>query len=290
MRGRMSPAKSYAPPVEVGEVMVGRVVAEVVQSKHADHKPGDIVFAETGWRDYARTEGAEARKIDPARGPITHALGLRGMPGMTAYCGLLEVGHPMEGDTVVVTAAAGAVGSVVGQIARILGCRTVGITGSDAKAAHCIENFGYDVAINYQTSKDLAGDVGAAAPDGVDIFFDNAGGSVHQAVGQHFRLNARIIICGVMSQNNPLPSSKPVPYDLRLILTRRARMQGILVSDFAHHFERAETDLARWYADGKLAYEETIAEGLEAAPEAFIGLLRGENLGKQLVRVAAAED
>jgi NADPH-dependent curcumin reductase CurA len=207
------------------------------------------------------------------------------MPGLTAYFCLLDVGAPKPGDTVLVTAASGAVGSVAGQIAKIKGCRAVAIAGSAAKIAYCTDELGYDAAIDYNAESDLSAAIARAAPRGVDVFFDNVGGGVHQAVIERLNVGARIALCGVMSQYNPTEKSRAAPYNLRNILIPRARMQGFLIYDYAAREREGLEALAAWYRAGRIKFRETIAEGLEAAPLAFRGLLRGENLGKQLVRV-----
>jgi NADPH-dependent curcumin reductase CurA len=243
-------------------------------------------MGETGWRERAVVKAASMQKIDPALAPISTAVGLLGMPGLSGYFALLDLGRPRAGDTVVVTAASGAVGSTAGQIARLSGCRTIAIVGSDLKVDYCREELGYDAAINYKTSKDLSAEVAGAAPRGVDVFFDNSGGTVHQAVIPHLAVRARVIVCGVMSQYNPIESSRPSTYNMRHILVPRAEMSGFLIYDFAHRAHEGLARLGQWYREGKLKFRETIAEGIEQAPHAFISMLTGENLGKQLVRVA----
>ena len=263
MRGRINPGRNYTQGVAPGEVMTGRVVGQVAASRRPGFAEGDIVHANIGWQECGVTGDGELRKIDPALAPISTGLGLLGMPGLTAYFCLLDVGQPRAGETVLITAASGAVGSVAGQIAKIKGCRAIAIAGSAAKIAYCTDALGYDAAIDYNAEPDLSAAIARAAPDGVDVFFDNVGGSVHQAVIERLNVGARIALCGVMSQYNPTEKSRAVPYNLRNILVPRARLQGFLIYDYAAR-ER---------------------EGLEAAPAAFRGLLRGENLGKQLVRV-----
>ena len=285
MRGRINPGRNYAAGVAVGEVMTGRVVGEVMASRRPGFATGDIVHANIGWQEYGVTGDAELRKIDPALAPISTGLGLLGMPGLTAYFCLLDVGNPRAGDTVLVTAASGAVGSVAGQIAKLKGCRAIAVAGSAAKVAYCTDELGYDAGIDYNADADLSAAVARAAPDGVDVFFDNVGGSVHQAVIERLNVGARIALCGVMSQYNPSEKSRAVPYNLRNILIPRARMQGFLIYDYAAREREGLEALAAWYRAGRIKFRETIAEGLETAPIAFRGLLRGENLGKQLVRV-----
>jgi NADPH-dependent curcumin reductase CurA len=285
MRGRISPTKNYTEGVKPGQVMTGRAVAQVIKSRAPHFADGDFVMGETGWREKAVVKAASMLKIDPTLAPISTAVGLLGMPGLSGYFALLDLGRPRAGDTVVVTAASGAVGSTAGQIARLSGCRTIAIVGSDQKVAYCRDELGYDAAINYKTSKDLSAEVSAAAPRGVDVFFDNSGGTVHQAVIPHLAIRARVIICGVMSQYNPIEASKPTTYNMRHILVPRAEMTGFLIYDFAHRSNEGLIRLGQWYREGKLKFRETIAQGLEQAPNAFISMLNGENLGKQLVQV-----
>ncbi len=282
MRGRMSAAKSYARPVEVCEVMTGGAVGQVVNSNHPAFKPGDIVEGSLGWQDYAVVDASLLRKIDPKLAPIQTAVGVLGMPGMTAYFALLEVCRPKAGDTVVVSGAAGAVGQIVGQIAKLTGCRTVGIAGGPDKATDC-KLYGYDVAIDYKND-DVRASLKEACPDGVDVYFDNVGGEISAAVHGRLNVGARIAICGQVSQYNavrPEPSFHP-----GLLIVYRAKMQGFLVSDYAPRFDEAARRLARWVAEGKLQWREDVTDGLENAPSAFLGMLRGENRGKALVKVA----
>ncbi len=288
MRGRINPGRNYAQGVGIGQVMTGRVVGEVIASRRQGYGPGDIVHANIGWQEYGTTGDSELRKIDPALAPISTGLGLLGMPGLTAYFCLLDVGAPRAGDTVLITAASGAVGSVAGQIAKIKGCRAIAVAGSAAKVAYCTSELGYDAGIDYNAETDLSAAIGRAAPDGIDVFFDNVGGTVHQAVIEHLRPGARIALCGVMSQYNPTEKSRAEPYNLRNILIPRARLQGFLIYDYAAREKEGLEALAVWYRAGRIKFRETIAEGLEAAPLAFRGLLRGENFGKQLVRVGPA--
>ncbi|MBI1776185.1 MAG: NADP-dependent oxidoreductase [Proteobacteria bacterium] len=285
MRGRMSAAKSYAKPVEIGEVMTGGVVGEVVLSNHRAFKPGDVVEGSLGWQDYALAEPQQLRKIDPKLAPISTALGVLGMPGMTAYFALLEVCKPVPGDTVVVSGAAGAVGQIVGQIARIGGCRVVGIAGSDAKLAFLKNGLGFDATLNYKTATELAADLGRACPNGVDVYFDNVGGTVTDAVFQNLAFKARIVICGQISQYN-LAKPELGPRNLRFMLINRARMEGFLVWDWRDRYPEALRRLAAWIKDGKLKYTEHVTEGLENTPKAFIEMLGGANLGKAIVKVA----
>jgi hypothetical protein len=284
MRGRMSDAPSYARPVEVGEVMVGGVVGDVVRSNHPDFAVGDVVEERLGWQEYAVSSGREARKVDPALAPISTALGVLGMPGLTAYFGLLEVGQPKPGETVVVSAASGAVGAVVGQIARIAGCRVVGLAGSPEKVAYIVEELGFDAGIDYKKAGDLDAALAEACPRGIDVYFDNVGGPITEAVSRRVNPFARFAICGLISQYN-LEKPELAPRNERFVLVNRVRIQGFIVSDFYARREPALRQLAAWVRQGTLRYREDVVDGLENAPAAFIGMLQGKNLGKQLVRL-----
>ncbi len=285
MRGRISPAKSYAKGVAVGEVMVGEAVGQVVDSESPRFAAGDIVAGMLGWQQYAATDANLLRRVDPALAPVSTALGVLGMPGITAYFALLDVGQPKAGETVLVSSAAGAVGSAVGQIARIKDCRAVGVAGSEAKAAYVRDTLGFDACVNYKTAPDLAAAVAEACPDGVDVYFDNVGGAVHDAAMANLSLGARIIICGSISTYNRLGQPDIGPRHMRTLLVKRARMQGFLVFDYADRYREARAELAAWLGDGRLLHKEDIADGIEAAPAAFFRLLTGENFGKQLVRI-----
>lgn len=286
MRGRMSDAKSYAAPVEIGGVMEGGTVGEVVESRSDRFRAGDIVLSHSGWQSHAVADAKVLRKIDPTAAPISTALGVLGMPGMTAYTGLLTIGQPKAGETVVVAAATGPVGSAVGQIARIAGCRTVGIAGGAAKVAQCRDAFGFDAAIDYKAAGDLGAAIAAACPDGVDIYFDNTAGRVSDAVLPHLAVRARVVICGTASVSSweTWPSGPRVE---RHLLVKRARMQGLLVFDYQARYGEAIARLATWVREGRLAYAEDILDGIEAAPDAIAGLYRGENQGKRLIRLHA---
>ncbi len=284
MRGRMSDAPSYARPVAVGEVMVGAVVGEVVRSHHPDFAVGDVVEERLGWQEYAVSRGREARKVDATLAPISTALGILGMPGLTAYFGLLEVGRPRPGETVVVSAAAGAVGAAVGQIAKIAGCRVVGLAGSRAKVDYLLGELGLHAAIDYKTA-DLDAALAAACPRGVDVYFDNVGGRITEAVSRHVNPFARFAVCGLISQYN-LEKPELAPRNERFVLVNRVRIQGFIVSDFYARRDEALRQLAEWVRQGRLKYREDVVDGLENAPAAFIGMLQGKNFGKQLVRLA----
>ncbi|MFL5919357.1 MAG: NADP-dependent oxidoreductase [Gaiellaceae bacterium] len=278
-RGRMSEARSYARPVEIGDVMTSQSVGEVVESNDGRFSPGDLVVGQLGWQEYAVARGGSLRRLPPGLEPPTLALHVVGATGLTAYFGLFDVGKPRAGDTVVVSAAAGAVGQIVGQLAKLAGCRTVGIAGGPEKKRDLSEAYRYDVAIDYKND-----DLGAALRDErVDVYFDNVGGAISQAVHRRLKIGARIVICGQVSQYNE-PRPEPT-FHPGLLIVYRARMEGFLVNDYAHRFEEGVTRLAGWVASGDLRWQEDVTEGLENAPRAFIGLLNGANRGKALVRV-----
>jgi hypothetical protein len=284
MRGRMNDAPSYAPPVGLGEVMVGGVVGEVMRSEDPGFAPGDVVEGPLGWQEYGVAAAGALHKVDPGLAPISTAVGVLGMPGLTAYFGLTEICRPEAGNTVVVSAAAGAVGAVVGQIAKIKGCRAVGFAGSDAKVAYLTDELGFDAAINYKSAGDLDAALGEACPQGIDVYFDNVGGEVSDAVFRHLGLRARIAICGQISQYN-LTEPDLGPRNLRFMLVNRARMEGFLVFDFAQRYGEGRSRLGGWIREGRLKYKEDVVEGLENAPAAFLRLFTGENFGKQLVKL-----
>ncbi len=284
-RGRMNAGASYAPGVALGEVMVGGIVGEVVRSNHPEYTEGDIVQANLGWQSYAISDGSGARKVDPDLAPISTSLGVLGMPGATAYFGLLEIGQPVAGETVLVSGAAGAVGSLVGQIAKIKGCRAVGIAGSDEKVAHITGDLGLDAAYNYKTSDDHRESVRSGCPNGVDVYFDNVGGVITDAVFQNMNEKGRVSICGQISQYN-LESPEHGPRHLWHLIVKRLKVQGFLVFDFADRYSEAFTQMAKWIDEGKLKYREDIVQGIGNAPAAFIGMLGGDNMGKRLIEVA----
>jgi NADPH-dependent curcumin reductase CurA len=282
MRGRMSDAKSYAAPVAVGDVMCGHTVSQVVESRNPAFDVGDFVAGYDGWQEYAVSSGKDLRKLDPATEPISTAIGVLGMPGMTAWIGLMTIGKPAAGETVVVSAASGAVGSVVGQLATVHGCRAVGVAGSDAKCRYVVDELGFDACVNYKTG-DLATALGEACPNGIDVYFENVGGAVFAAVLRHLNRGARIPLCGVIADYNAPSSSVPT---LLPLLVSRATIQGFIVSDHVDRFGAALQALAPLVRSGRLRYREDISEGLDSAPSAFIGLLEGRNFGKALVRVS----
>lgn len=284
MKGRMVDAPSYTPPVKLGETMAGGGVGEVVLSNVADFSPGEFVEGPLGWQEVAAVKGAALRKLNPLLAPISTACGVLGMPGLTAYFALLEKGRPEPGETVVVSAASGAVGAVVGQIAKIKGCRAVGIVGSDAKGDYITGELGFDAAINYKTASDLGAAVAQACPKGVDIYFDNVGGEVTYAVLDHLAMRARIIICGQIALYN-LTEPYVGDRNLRFMLVNRARMEGFLVFDYLDRYPEGLAILGDWIKEGKLKYKEDVIEGFENMPKALLRLFEGKNFGKQLVKI-----
>jgi NADPH-dependent curcumin reductase CurA len=285
MRGWVSAVANYAEPVAIGEVMRSFAAGVVAESHHPDFAAGDLVIGMFGWQDYALSDGSGVRKVPDDDIPLSARLGVLGMNGITAYLALLDIGQPKAGNTVVVSTAAGAVGSCVGQIAKILGCRTVGITGGPQKAALCTDEFGYDAAIDYKASPDLDASLNAACPAGVNVYFDNTSGAISDAVMRHLAVGARIVVCGTAS----IASWAPWPTGPRLerhLLVKRARMQGFLLFDYADRFGEAITQLTEWLRAGKLRYREDVLNGIGAAPDAIAGLYRGENLGRRLIRLA----
>jgi len=287
MRGRMSDAPSYAKPVEIGGVMEGRTVSEVVSSSRDGFAPGDIVLSPHGWQTHAVSDGKGLRKIDPKLAPISTALGVLGMPGMTAYTGLSEIGRPQVGETLVVSAASGAVGSVVGQIAKIKGARAVGIAGGPDKCRYVVDELGFDACVDHR-APDVSARLKAVCPSGIDVYFENVGGAVFEAVFPLLNNFARIPVCGQIATYNatemPVGSLRSSALT-RAILTKRLTFRGFIVSDFAARHGDFLRDMSGWVRDGKVKYKEFVTEGLESAPGAFMGLLKGANFGKQLVRV-----
>jgi hypothetical protein len=289
MRGRMSDAPSYARPVGLNEVMEGGTVCEVVASKHLGFKMGDIVLAHAGWQTHALSDGKGLRKLDAARAPVQTALGVLGMPGMTAYTGLREIGKPKAGETVVVSAASGAVGSVVGQIARIWGARAVGIAGGLDKCRYVKDELGFDECVDHRAS-DFPERLKAVCPNGIDVYWENVGGAVFEAVLPLLNFFGRVPVCGLIAQYNAteLPARpNRVPQVLRATLTKRLTIRGFIVWDFAHLQDDFLREVAGWISSGRIKYREDIVEGLDSAPQAFIGLLKGRNFGKLLVRVSS---
>ena len=289
MRGRMNAGKSYARPVEIGEVMEGRAVGEVLVSDLSGFKAGDVVFAPIGWQEYAVSDGTGARKIDPALSPLSYALGVLGMPGLTAYTGLLNIGNPKAGETLVVAAASGAVGSVVGQIGRIKGCRVVGIAGGEKKCSYAKQELGFDDCLDHRQPQ-LAERLKAACPSGIDVYFENVGGPVFDAVLPLLNDFARIPVCGQIAHYNATelpPGPDRLPMFMLNILTKRLTFRGFIVGDFASQFPKFLSDMVPWIKEGKVKYREDITDGLENAPRELIGLLRGENFGKKIIRIGA---
>lgn len=284
MRGRMRDRASYAANIAVGGLMVGEAVGRVVASRYAGIETGDIVACSTGWQEYGTLHGGSARKIDPDAAPISTSLGVLGMPGLTAYHGLLQVGMPRPGDTVLVSAASGAVGGVVGQLAKMNGCRPIGTVGSDEKAAYILDELGYDAAINYKT-EDVVSRLEAEAPGGIDIYFDNVGGPVTDAAIDNLALRGRVLVCGQISMYNAA-SAQTGPRNLWNLITKQARIEGFLVFNFAQDHDEARSRLTAWVKSGQLKYKEDIVDGFENAPKAFIGLMNGANFGKLLVKLA----
>ena len=289
MRGRMSDAPSYAAPVALGEVMVGGTVSRVEASQHPDFKPGDLVLGQTGWQSHAISDGKGLTRLDAAMKQPSLALGVLGMPGFTAYMGLLDIGQPKAGETVVVGAASGAVGAVVGQIAKLKGCRVVGIAGGADKCRYVIEELGFDDCIDHRAA-DLKQRLAAACPSGIDVYFESVGGAVFDAVLPLLNAKARIPVCGLIAHYNDtaLPAG-PDRLGLltRTLLTKRIKMQGFIIfDDYADRYGEFATQMGAWLKEGKIRYREDIVDGLENAPQALIGLLEGKNFGKQVVRVS----
>ncbi len=282
MRGRMKDVPSYAPPVAIGGVMAGGIVGEVVASEHPDFKPGEIVEGSLGWQQYAIAQAGDLRKIDPSLGPISWSNSILGMPGMTAYFGLFDVAGVKAGETVVVSAASGAVGQAVGQLAKIAGCRVVGIAGGEQKCAF-VKSLGFDACVDYKGG-DLDAALKAAAPGGVDVYFDNVGGVVADAVFKQMNFFGRIALCGSVSQTS-LAAPEMGPRLLGLFVGKRVTMRGFIVFDYVSRYPIALPRMAAWLKSGQIKYREDIVEGLENAPAAFSGMLRGDNFGKMQVRV-----
>src|SRR5882672_3092213 len=283
MRGRMSAAKSYAKPAAVGQPMVGGTVAEIVKSRNPEYAVGDIVLGYGGWQDYALSGGTALRKLDPTAAPVSTALGVLGMPGMTAYVGLSEIGRPKPGETVVVAAASGAVGSVVGQIAKIKGCRAVGIAGGTDKCRFVVDELGFDACVDHRAA-DFARRLEAACPAGIDVYFENVGGAVQRAVWPLLNDFARIPVCGLIAQYS---AATPMPGpDMFSVLRKRLTLRGFIVTDFAAKQADFLREASEWVCSARLKYREDVVEGLENAPAAFLGLLQGKNFGKLLVKVA----
>lgn len=289
MRNRMNDAKSYVPPVQIDQVMEGGAVSEVIESRAPHVQPGAIVLSNSGWQEYAVEAAERVRQIDPDLAPVSTYLGVLGMPGLTAYTGLLNIGQPKPGETLVVAAAAGAVGSVVGQIARLKGCRVVGIAGSVVKCGHVVNDLGFDACIDHR-SDTFAADLKAACPNGIDIYFENVGGKVFETVLPLMNMFGRIPVCGLIAHYNqtmPARGIDRVPMVLSAILVKRLTMRGFIVSDFASQQPAFERDMTAWLKTGQVKYREHVVDGFDNIVPAFQGLFRGENVGKLLVRLAS---
>ncbi|TGD82587.1 NADP-dependent oxidoreductase [Hymenobacter wooponensis] len=283
MRGRMNAGKSYVPPFEVGQPISGGVVAEVIESQLDKLPVGSVVVGNLPWQQYSVSDGRGLQQIPTDQAPISYFLGLLGMPGLTAYFGLLDICQPKAGETVVVSGAAGAVGMVVGQLAKIKGCRVIGTAGSDEKVAY-LKQLGFDEAINYKTAN-IPEALTAAAPNGVDCYFDNVGGAITDAVYDLLNKHARIALCGQIANYNA--TEAPIgPRPEGKLLTTSSKLQGFIVSDYLPQWPEGVKQLTEWYGQGKLQFEETITEGFDQIPTAFLGLFRGENTGKAIVKVA----
>jgi NADPH-dependent curcumin reductase CurA len=287
LRGRMSAAKSYAKSVEIGHVMEGSTVAEVVESRHKDFAKGDIVLSYSGWQTHAISDGKDLRKLDPKAAPVTTALGILGMPGFTAYAGLLTIGKPKPGETVVVAAATGPVGAAVGQIAKIKGARAVGIAGGAEKCSFAAQQLGFDAVIDHR-APDLAERLKEACPQGIDVYFENVGGHVWDAVYPLLNDFARIPVCGLIAQYNaapPYPGPDRLPVVMREVLSRSLQIRGFIQREFADQRPAFYKEMGEWIREGRVKYCEDILEGLDRAPEGLIGLLQGHNFGKLIVKM-----
>lgn len=288
MRGRMNAGPSYAKSVEIGEVMVGQCVCEVIESNLPTYQAGDIVLAGTGWQEFSLSDGAGTRKIDRLTGPISCALGVLGMPGLTAYAGLLNIGKPQPGETVVVGAASGAVGSVVGQIAKIKGCHVVGIAGGEVKCRFVKEELGFDACLDHR-QPELTEGLKASCPNGIDVYFENVGGHVLKAVLPLLNEFARIPVCGLIAHYNAGESAigpDQLPALMRAILVKRLTFRGFIVVDYASQFADFINDMRAWLNEGRIKYREDVTDGLENAPDELLRLLKGENFGKKIIRVS----
>ena len=283
MRGRMNDTKSYAPSLKLGDVITGEAVGKVIKSRNRKIKEGYFVNAHIGWQEYGKTDGNSVRIIDPNLAPISTALGILGMPGLTAYFGLLNICKPLPGDTVVVSAASGAVGAVVGQIAKIMGCRVIGIAGSEQKIDYCSSELNFDFVINYK-KENVINKILEYAPEGVDVYFDNVGGEISDAVISNIAIGGRIAICGQISLYN-LEEASMGPRMGGNLLINQASMQGFLVFQFKSQYQDGLIRLSDWVRKGSLKYKEDIIDGIENVPKAFIGMMNGQNFGKLLIRL-----
>ncbi|MCI0546210.1 MAG: NADP-dependent oxidoreductase [Candidatus Rokubacteria bacterium] len=284
MRGRMIDRKPYAPPWQIGQPLEGGAVGRVIASRHPRFAEGDWVQSRLGWREYAVSDGQGVQKIDAALGPPASYLGVLGIPGFTGWYGLKEIGKPKAGETVVVSGAAGATGSLVGQVGKILGCRVVGTAGSEEKCAYLVGTLGFDAAINYRTAGDLHEALRAACPHGIDVYFENVGGPILDAVLQLINPFARIPLCGMISQYN-LATPEPGPRYLMSMVGNRALMQGFIISDHLDRYPEFVREVGGWLTMGRITHEQTVVDGIENAPRAFLGLFKGDNLGKMVVKL-----
>ena len=286
MRGRMNNSHgSYAPPVEKHQVTTGEIAGKVVKSKNSNFQKGEIVQGNLDWQEYGISTGEELVKVNPDIAPISTALGILGMPGLTAYFGLFDICQPKAGETVLVSGAVGAVGSIVGQLAKIEGCRAVGIAGTDKKINYLLSDLGFDAALNYKKAKNYRHELKELVPEGTDVYFDNVGGEITDAVFPNLNLRARIAICGQISQYN-LTEPELGPHLFQYFIIKRIKMQGFLVFDFINRYQEGLQRMGKWIHEGKLKYRETIVDGFENAPTAFMDMLKGGNIGKQLVKVS----
>lgn len=292
MRGRMSDAKSYADPVAIDEVMVGATVCQVEESLHADYEVGEWVLAYTGWQDFGVSDGEGLIKLGKQPSHPSYALGIMGMPGFTAYMGLLDIGQPKQGDTLVVAAATGAVGATVGQIGKLKGCRVIGVAGGEEKCRYAKEVLGFDECIDHKAD-DFAQQLAAACDKGIDVYFENVGGKVFDAVMPLLNTGARIPVCGLISQYNAtsLPEGPDRMSSLvATLLIKRIKMQGFIIfDDYAHRYNEFATQMTDWLSQGKIHYREHVIDGLENAPESFMGLLEGKNFGKLVIKTNEAK-
>lgn len=289
MRGRMYAGANYASSTALNAPMIGETVSRVVTSRHADFSEGDFVISAHGWQEFALSDGADLEKIDPDIAPISTALGVLGMPGMTGYAGLLRHGQPKAGETVVVSAASGAVGSMVGQVAKIKNARAVGIAGGPDKCRYLIEELGFDAAVDHR-APDLAGQLAAACPDGIDIYYDNVGGQITATIIDQLNTYARILVCGTIAVDRNQPQNLDLP-DMQTLLShalvKQLTIRGFMVWSMSDMKDAFRADVSSWIKEGKIVYKQHIVDGLENAPEAFLGLFTGTNFGKLLIRVSA---
>jgi len=284
LRSRMNDAKSYIPPFELHKPISSGIIAEVIDSKNTAFEKGDFVSGMLEWKEFQKSNGEGLLKVDASKAPLSAYLGVLGLTGLTAYLGLTEIGKPKKGETIVVSGAAGAVGSIVGQIAKLYGCKVIGIAGTDDKVTMLKSSLGFDEAINYNTTKNMTAAIKEAAPNGVDIYFDNVGGPISDAVLLNIKQFARFIICGAISVYNDTELPKSISVQPFLI-KNSALMQGFIVFNYAEKYPEAIKQISQWLAEGKLSYSETIVEGFDAIPQTFLDLFEGKNKGKMLVKI-----